>query len=313
MFKLLLLLLFAICVNSQELITNYGYFITVGSHKNYVLYFKPLNNEVDEYMEGRVYIYDPKNRTNNKLSNKVYILDFIQCIWEKNQESFFISDGTSIERYSFKVNKKTSVYERKSDNELINYFSVSPNEYFVAVNVRTATNESHKQTTFILNLSNGEKRSVYDVADNSHGEQLYNKLMWSTMSKLFIQDLNGDLFQYSWSTSNLEKIESNIERLYFANSSHLYYTKKDQKNRILCRYSINEKTRFNLMDSPNVRIDYVGVYNNDVLISFDENILIYKKNKVEKLNLPNTGKYVYVNESIAVQEKNNSELYLYRF
>jgi len=294
-------------VSCQQLISKNSWLLTVNTKLGYIVYFKGLSAEPDEYKEGNIYIYDVNKKVSSLLNSNVYILEFLRVDWTTNGDIFFISTGDSLVGFSLNNKEKRNVYKTHKDG-VINNFSISDNGKIIVVNEKIFSTEGSKQITYLITNESTEPVVIYTINDPSEGEMLKNELLVGTFgNKVFIRNINNELFEYDIENLSLNKIDSNVIKAYCVSKENIYYTKQNS----LTQFNTNTNTYFEILEGEKLNIYYIGSYIDKLAICLNDNMFLYEEGiGLKRINNLKKGKYIYLDEEYAIEDLDNS-LYIH--
>ena len=290
---------------SQTLIDKNSWFLGASAKPGYIVYFKSDNNEPDEYVEGKVFIYDISKKNSFPLNDENYILNFLNVSWSPNNDAYFMSSGSSLDCYSFITNEKHVLFTA-CDDGIITSFTVSNNSNLVALNEKVIKGDSTNQIFYLVDINKKSTQKIFTIDDLSVGESLTNTFLFDSADEnIFIETISGELIGFNIKSSSRQAIDSDIEKMFCISGDNLYY----QKNGNLIQFNYKSKEQVEIIKgSNNFDIQYVNSeQGGNVVINFNDNVFIYDENSgLKKIsNLPK-GEYVYIKNGLAIETLDNN-------
>mgnify|MGYP000896183524 FL=1 len=229
-------ILIALTLNgySQTLISKNSWFLGVSKKLGLVTYFQSDSNEPDEYLEGKIFIYDINKNKSYPLNGNNYILNFLNISWSSKSDAFVISSGSSLDYYSFITNERDNLFSA-CDTGVINSFSISNNGNFIALNEKIFKKGNDYQVFYLIDLKKDSIQKIFEIEDSSIGESLRNNFLFDSVDKnIFIKTITGELICFNIDSSSHKIIDSNIKKMFCISGNNLYY----QKDKSLIQYNL---------------------------------------------------------------------------
>jgi len=301
------------CAN-ERLLSDFAYLLSVGMNSSYVVYFQPDDKRPEDYAMGQVYIYDVKNKTSNSLNSLKYCINFLKVHWSNDGETFLVSDGDSVECFTFSGNRKYTIYRTKEHEAILN-IAISRDSRFIALNTKCIGKDIDTQKVVLGQIDSlPQFEVVYFGYDESIGEFLTIDMLFEEAGHfLLIRDLAGNLMKCSInSPKSIVKIDS-IAQLLYADSNSVYYTKSINLHNTLLKVDLVELTKHVIMQSGKDDIRFIGLYDGRLSLNLSGNIMQFDKQGTYRgrMNMP-VENYIYLSDRIAIFERNRG-LYLHEF
>ena len=280
----------------QSLIDNNSHFLEMDVNSKHVVYFKSHSNEPDEYKEGSVYLYDVENKKSSLLNRNTYILSFLNIKWARNGKYFFLSDGVRLTVFSFKDNKTKVLFEA-SKGDFINNLEISNSARYIVFNVKKSEEGKKRQVVYRIDWATDVCEEIYSIDDTSRGEMLKNESFITDSGEVFIHDIKKRLFEIRVDKSTID-IEQFAKDVHYLDEKYLYYSMDDA----LIQLTYKTFNKLKIFQSNRLEVQYVGKYNEEIVINFNDNIYVYNSSgKIVSLNLE-SGNYEYIDQDMAIKK-----------
>ncbi|MCX6834222.1 MAG: hypothetical protein NTW07_03660 [candidate division Zixibacteria bacterium] len=291
-------------VSGETLVSRNSYLMAVSPDARYLVYFRDKCCEPDEYREGDLYIYDVREAKSSLLNDHLYILNFVTAGWSRDGNSFYLSDGDTLHSFSFTSNEKKVVFATDEDR-VIDFFTVSNNDSLIALNLLVSDAAQATQQVILVSLGSQERKTLYTIPDSSLGEELANRFVFDDETLfLYLRNLYGCLFSFNLHDGRKETLVERTLGLYDFIYGRFYYARRQGQDAVLCFRDQTDTLEHTLMRGTDMRVDFIGKVAGKLAVSLDDNVfLVSDSGYCKKLELANSGRFVFVNDSLAVQQR----------
>ncbi len=297
-------ILLMICSHSlygQIEIAKTGKFLFVDKEERYIVYFQPNSKEADEFIEGRILIYNIRKDSCFVLNLETYILDLID-IKAGESDFFFLSNGKSILKYSLSTQERRQVY-KVGGNDVIRNFSVSSDKSSLIITTLNTSSNVYK--VLVYKIGGRKSQEIFSQQYDSKGEFLGIETLMN-MDKIYLRSLDNKLFCLASGKSEI--IDSNVLDLLQITDSYLYYSKKNS----IVEYTLSSRKGLEIIKSEPLRISFFNPYEKGLFISFNDNVFVYNKMKktIKSIEELPKNEYVFFSENIAIYQGIGHSLHL---
>lgn len=295
---------------NEILIGKSSWYMGMGGENRYVIFFKSWTSEPDEYLKGRVFVFDRHSQETRDLLGRDYILNFLRVTWDYPGTEFAVSDGNELMLYDFARGTLDTLYIADS-SEIITGFSLSFDQKLTAVNIKKTSSGRTKQILRILRRGDGVATDLRVERDTTYGEQLRAEVNWG-VEGIFYRSIYGDLISINPKSGEKEIIDTNVENMFLVERRKLFYVKHVDGRTSLYRHDMDTRERLDIMSGERLRFDFVGSAHGKAgsfYVAVNDNILIYnEKGNVQMIDFPKRGVTKYVQKDLIIQQANGDLL-----
>jgi hypothetical protein len=298
----------------QYSVSNNADFLGYNASSDVIVYFKFSSSSSDEYEEGFIYLFDVSKKSHTKLETDELFRGFVTVHWPNDSMGFFLATGERIYRYSFADDKLDTIYNTDS-GEIIRAITFAENPWRMAITTFFSQKESDLEKVIVLS----DKFDIYGgVEFRANGNPSEYSIQYVTIIPgrpewIAIQNSKREIWCIDiFRNSNRFKIDDNVDVLYKAFDSSLYFVCRESSYCSLYVFNIEQKMKRELLSAKSLSIDYLNRTSEGLVLAFDDNIFIYSEaGTFDNVSPDNKGKFVFYDGELAIQKRGN-DLYYYK-